>query len=252
MEADKSNYLWLDQLSTVEAAEAAKKGTVIIFPVGSVEEHGVHLPLSTDSLQPEYVAVEVAKKTGCLIAPTMRYGICNAGRNFPGTITINFNTLHALTLDVLSELVRNGFRRIIIMSGHSGSSHMAALRLAAQEIVRRNAENSTAAKVRVMVFSDFDFAEDLKEELAFPMDDGHAGAMETSRVMDIAPHSVKAKGEFGARLLSSRFEVVADPERFFPTGVNGDPTKASAEKGRTLNEYIIAETVNLVDEIKKN
>jgi creatinine amidohydrolase len=156
-----------------------------------------------------------------------------------------------LALDVLSELVRNDFRRIIVMSGHSGSSHMAALRLAAQEVIRKNVDEQKARKVRVMVLSDFDFAEDLKDKLAFPEGDGHAGAMETARIMDIAPETVKTKGEFGVRLPSARFEVVADPERFFPNGVNGDPTKATAEKGKALNEYIITEVAKLVEEIKK-
>ena len=128
-------HLWLDELSTKEAAQAAKDGTVVIFPIGSVEEHGDHLPLCTDSIQPEYIALEVAKKTGCLVAPPFRYGICNATRNFPGTLTIQFDTLYRLAHDVLSELVRNGFCRIIVLSGHAGNSHMVALRLAAQDIV---------------------------------------------------------------------------------------------------------------------
>lgn len=83
----KKSYVWLDELSTVEAQKAATAGTVIILPIGSVEEHGDHLPLGTDSIQPEYIATEVAKKTGALIAPPIRYGICNAARNFPGTIS---------------------------------------------------------------------------------------------------------------------------------------------------------------------
>jgi creatinine amidohydrolase/Fe(II)-dependent formamide hydrolase-like protein len=62
--------LWFDELSTTQAADAARQGKVVIFPVGSVEEHGVHLPLCTDSVQPEYVALEVAKQTGCLVAPS--------------------------------------------------------------------------------------------------------------------------------------------------------------------------------------
>ena len=119
----KTQHLWLDELSTNEAAEAAKEGKVVIFPVGSVEEHGEHLPLCTDSMQAEYVALEVARKTGCLVAPPFRYGICNAGRNFTGTLTIEFDTLYRLAKDVLSELARNGFNKIIVLSGHAGSSH---------------------------------------------------------------------------------------------------------------------------------
>jgi creatinine amidohydrolase len=66
-----SPCLWLDELSTKEAEKAAKDDAVVIFPVGSVEEHGDHLPLCTDSVQPEYVALEVAMKTGCFVAPPL-------------------------------------------------------------------------------------------------------------------------------------------------------------------------------------
>jgi len=96
----KHRWLLLDELSTVEAAQAAKGGAVVIFPVGSVEEHGEHLPLCTDSVQPEYVALEVAKKTGCLVAPPLRYGICNAGRNFAGTMTIEFDTFYRMVREI--------------------------------------------------------------------------------------------------------------------------------------------------------
>lgn len=238
------NHLWLEELSTFEAAEAAKKGTVVIFPLGSMEEHGKHLPLGTDCIQPEYVAVEVAKKTGCLIAPPFRYGICNATRNFVGTLTIKFDTLYRVATDILSELVRSGFYRIIVMSGHAGSSHMVALRLAAQEIVNQN-----DGKVRIMVLSDFDFAEDVEEKYAAP-GDGHAGTLETSRIMAIKPELVKCKGK-AEKWRMPRFEVLAHPEVAFPGGVNGDPAAASAEKGKEINEYIVEQVVKLVKDLEK-
>jgi creatinine amidohydrolase len=243
----KSNIVWLDEMSTKEAAQAAKDGRVVIFPIGSVEEHGDHLPLCTDSMQPEYVAVEVAKKTGCLIAPPFRYGICNATRNFPGTLTIQFDTLYRLAHDVLSELVRNGFYRIIVLSGHAGNSHMVALRLAAQEIVQVNDESGTK-KVRIMVLSDFDFVGELTPELADP-NDGHAGTIETSRVLAIKPELVKGKGTSDVWMIP-RFEVVAHPELYFPSGVNGDPTSASVEKGQRINDYIIKEIEKIVKNLR--
>jgi creatinine amidohydrolase/Fe(II)-dependent formamide hydrolase-like protein len=55
----KQRCLWLDELSTKQAAQAAKDDTIVIFPIGSVEEHGDHLPLCTDSIQPEYIALKV-------------------------------------------------------------------------------------------------------------------------------------------------------------------------------------------------
>lgn len=152
MKTKKQPCLWLDELSTKEAAKAAEDDTVVIFPIGSVEEHGDHLPLCTDSIQPEYIALEVAKRTECLVAPPFRYGICNATRNFPGTITIQFDTLYRVAQDVLSEIVRNGFNRIIVLSGHAGSSHMVALRLAAQDIVTKNDELPTTEKFELWCY----------------------------------------------------------------------------------------------------
>jgi len=245
---DKTPSLWLDELSTVEAAEAARQGKVIIFPIGCVEEHGEHLPLCTDSVQSEYVALEVARKTGCLIAPPFRYGIVNAGRNFPGSISIQFNTLFNVAKDILSELSRNGFNRIIILSGHAGSSHMIALKLAAQEIIHQNGEKNGKQHTRIMVLSDYDLADELTEELANP-DDGHAGTIETARIMHIHPNLIKTKGT-PSHYKMPRFEIVLHPEQYFPTGVHGDPTTATTEKGQRINAHIIEQVAKLVRELQ--
>jgi creatinine amidohydrolase len=245
----KKERLWFDELSMKEVESKAKTRTVVIIPVGSVEEHGDHLPLCTDSLQPEYVALEVAKKTGCLVAPPLRYGVCNSARGFPGTVSITFGSLYKMTRDILKEFVRNRFTRILVLSGHAGQSHMAALRLAAQEVAWRHERERPAKRPRIMVCSDYDFAYELKGKY-FSEKDGHAGAIETSRVMAIRPKLIKARGtksfpEF------PRFEIVADPERFFPSGVIGDPTAASAKKGRMINEYVVKGVVKLVEELER-
>ncbi|HVP17300.1 MAG TPA: creatininase family protein [candidate division Zixibacteria bacterium] len=247
--SSKKERLWFDELSTREAETRAKAGSVVIFPVGSVEEHGDHLPLCTDSLQPEYVALEVAKKTGCLVAPPLRYGVCNSARGFPGTVSISFNTLHKMVRDILEEFIRNRFTRILVLSGHAGQAHMAALRLAAQEVVWQHEKENPEKRPRIMVCSDYDFAYELKGKY-FSEKDGHAGTIETSRVMAIRPELIKARGvksfpEF------PRFEIVADPERYFPTGVDGDPTAASPEKGRMINKYVVREVAKLVEELKR-
>ena len=241
--------LWLDELSTKEAEKAANAETVIIFPIGSVEEHGGHLPLCTDSVQPEYVALQVASKTGCLVAPPIRYGVCNAARNFPGTISIEFDSLYRIVRDILGELVRNGLSKIIVLSGHAGQSHMAALRLAAQNVILENEDSCSAKKARIMVLSDYDFAYELKGKY-FSEKDGHAGAVETSRLMAIKPALVKSKGKPSFPKMP-RFEIVAHPELYFPLGVVGDPTTASARKGQVINEYVVEQVIKLVEELQK-
>jgi creatinine amidohydrolase len=240
-------HVWFDELSMKEAETAAKTGKPIIIPIGSVEEHGDHLPLCTDSIQPEYVALEVAKRKNCFVAPPLRYGVCSAARNFPGTVSISFEALHKIVRDIVEEFVRHGFNRILILSGHAGQSHMTALRLAAEEVVTKHAHDGTDRMPRIMVCSDYDFAYELKGKY-FSDKDGHAGTIETSRVMSIRPDLVKKKGKKSYPLLP-RFEIVADPERYFPTGVIGDPAEATDKKGRKINQYVIENVEKLIDEL---
>lgn len=237
-----------DELSTKEAEKAAAAGSVVILPIGSIEEHGDHLPLCTDSLQPEYIALEVAKKTGCLVLPPLPYGVCTSARNFPGTISIEFDSLYRIIRDIIAELARNGFNKIIILSGHAGQLHMGALRLAAQNVILQNENTKPKKRIRVMVLSDYDFAYELKGKY-FNEKDGHAGAIETSRIMAIKPTLIKSRGKSSYPNMP-RFEIVANPERHFPTGVIGDPTAASAGKGRMINKYILEQVANLVKELR--
>jgi creatinine amidohydrolase len=102
---------------------------------------------------------------------------------------------------------------------------------------------------RIMVCSDYDFAFDLRGK-DFDERDSHAGTIETSRVMSIRPDLIKGKGKRSFPKLP-RFEIVSDPERYFPSGVMGDPTVASAEKGQRINEYVIEQIVKLVEELKR-
>lgn len=237
-------FMYLDELTMSEFKEKVNESTVVILPIGAVEEHGAHLPLCTDSLQPEYVAKKVAEKTGALIAPPIRYGFCSSTRNFPGTITISFDTLRSLIYDLLSEFIRNGIKNMVVLSGHAGRVHMAALKLAAERVVNENEAN-------IMVLSDYDIAYDLldKDE-TIPSDDGHSGLIETSRIMAIRKDLVKEKGIPG-KDRPPKFMVVKDPEKYFPSGVMGDPTNASKEKGDEINQIIIDELVRLVEGMQK-
>jgi creatinine amidohydrolase len=238
--------LWFDELSMKEAEKAAEEGKVVIIPCGSVEEHGSHLPLCTDSLQAEHVALGVSRKTGCLVAPSLRYGLCNSTRNFPGTITITFDALRSIMNDILEEFIRNGFTRLLIITGHAGSSHMTAIKLAAKMVVVNHMNEKN--RPRIVVCSDYDFAFDLRGK-DFDDKDSHAGTIETSRVMSIRPDLIKEKGERNYPELP-RFEIVPDPEKYFPSGVMGDPTIASVEKGEQINEYVIEQIAKLVEELK--
>lgn len=247
LEKSSKEKIWFDELTMPEVEKAAKNGKVVIIPCGSIEEHGTHLPLCTDSIQAEYIALEVAKKTKSLVAPPLRYGLCNSTKNFPGTVTITFDSLRSIITDILDDFVRNNLRRLIVVTGHAGSSHMTAIRLAAKQVV--NSHMNEKNKPRIMVCSDYDFAFDIKDK-DIDGRDSHAGTVETSRVMAIRPDLVSGKGLKNFPDMP-RFEITPDPERYFPSGVMGDPTKASSEIGQKINEYIIEQIAKLVEMLKK-
>ena len=241
-----SKVIWFDDLNMPQAEKAAKDGKVIIIPCGSIEEHGNHLPLCTDSLQAESIAEEVAKKTGSLLAPPLRYGLCNSTRNFPGTVTISFDSLRNIMTDILNDFIRIGFRRLLVLTGHAGSSHMTAMKLAAKIVVNKHMKEKN--RPRIMVCSDYDFAFDLKDD-KIDSRDSHAGTIETSRVMAIRPDLVTGKGVKNFPDMP-RFEITPDPQNYFPSGVMGDPTIATVEIGKKINDYVIEKIVELVEDLK--
>jgi len=213
----------------------------IILPLGAVEEHGAHLPLGTDTFQPLFVAEELAKRLDILVAPPIYYGLCNSTRNFPGTISIRFETLYNLVLDILLEFVRHGAKKIVVLSGHAGRPHMSALKEAAQEVVREFQD------VKLMVLSDYDIVYELKG-IEFEPDDGHSGHIETSRIMAIRPELVKGEGELSKPVFPP-YRILAHPEQYFPSGIMGDPTKASKETGEKLNKYVIDKLEVLITQL---
>jgi len=233
--------MYLDELTSKEFKRRVGPKSVVIWPIGAVEEHGPHLPLNTDSVQPEWVAREVAKMTGALIAPPFRFGNCGATSKFPGTISLSFDALRAVAYDVVSELARNGFKRIVVLSGHAGRLHMAALRAAAEKVVAEK-------DVKIMVLSDYDIAYAMKDP-DIPADDGHAGMIETSRTMAIVPKLVKAGKPKAFSPKFPPYQVLRDHSPYFPEGYHGDPRKASAGKGREFNRFIAKELARLVKEM---
>ena len=178
---------YLAEMTVPQFKEAMEKGIPIILPLGATEEHGSHLPLSTDTVQPERIAAMVSDSMGAIIAPTMPYGNCSSTRNFPGTISIDTETLRMVIFEILTEFGRHGAKGVIVLSGHAGSSHMAALKEAAKDFVNEY-------DVKTMVLSDYDIAYRLKGDMEIPKNDGHGGMIETSRVMAIRPDLV-GKGE---------------------------------------------------------
>ena len=240
-ERRRSSPVLLEELTSHEFKRLVGKKPLAILPFGSVEEHGSHLPLCTDSFQAEEVARRVALEFGAILCPPVRYGQCRSTRNFPGTISLSFETVRALAADIISELGRNGIDKILIVTGHAGSGHMEALKEGALYALEKN------PCLKVMVLSDFDIAYDLRGK-EFPESDGHGGLIETSRIMNIRPDLVRSSRPVG-KTRPPRFMVLTDPEKHFPTGIHGHTGDASRGKGKKIDDYVVD---NLCELISKN
>jgi creatinine amidohydrolase len=211
---------------------------LVILPVGALEAHGPHLPLGADQIQAEATAAALADRVDALIAPTVAYGSAPGARRFPGTVSLSMAQLESHVAGVLSELARTGVRRILVLSGHAERGHRAALREAADDAMRGH------PGVRVVVLSDYDFVYELRGRDS-PASDGHAGLLETSRVLALAPETV---GPERPVVENRRSPFLPGPgsESEWPESVMGDTRPASAELGRRVQAHVLDRLVETV------
>ena len=229
---------WQD-LTMPEFEAARDQLQTVILPVGSVEEHGPHLPLGTDTFHAIEVAHRAAELRPVLVAPPVFYGICRSTREHPGTVSISGDALRALLKDLGREFYRQGLRRLILISGHAGGTHMCALVEAGEALLEEFAD------VRVAVVNVLDLLREVltaRPDLIKTKGDSHAGEVETAIMLAAHPHLVK--GRAPAEWPSfPNYELVRDKRRYWPGGVWGDPGPAAAAQGE---EILAAETLRLV------
>lgn len=230
----------VEEMTTPEFLAGLNKSRTVLIPFGSTEEHGPHLPLSTDTRQAMDVGRRLAQRRPIFIAPPVHYGVCRSTSQHPGTITISTSTLRSLTIDVVTSFYRQGLRNVILLTGHAGGTHNAALIDAGEELLQRFAD------IRVAVLTEYQVAAGEGRGLIETDGDSHAGEIETSRMMHACPHLVK--GTAGREFPSFPVGIlVRNKRKFWPGGVWGDPTKASPEKGAKIEQLVVDALERFVD-----
>jgi len=248
-----NSFIW-GNLTWPEAEKYLEKMDIAILPVGSIEQHGPHLPLNTDSFDAEYLANQVAaacSEPKPLVLPLIPYGVSYHHEGFKGTISINNDTLSKIVYEIGMSLSRNGIKKFLIINGHGGNGP--SLNFAAQMINRD-------ARIFVAVDSGETSDVDIYQMIETP-NDVHAGEFETSTALAIRPHLVKGSvakksiPEFSSRYLnftSKRgISWYAYTKRISENGVLGDPSKATAEKGKKMWQIMIAHLVTFVEDLKR-
>jgi len=222
----------IEELTMPEFIRGLEKTRTVLVPFGATEEHGPHLPLSTDTLHAVEVGRKLAERRPVFIAPPVPYGVCRSTSQHPGTLSLTTGTLRALTIDIVSALYRQGLRNVILLTGHAGGTHTATLIDAGETLLEQFAD------LKIAVLTEFMLAAKEGRGLIETADDSHAGEIETSRILHSHPQLVKGSAEreyptFPVGIL------VRDKRRFWPGGVWGDPTLATTEKGRRIEELVV-------------
>lgn len=248
-----SKVLYAD-LTWQEVKQAASDNVVVLLPVGSTEQHGHHLPIKTDWLCVSEVARKAAEKLRgrALVMPTIYYGFQEHTLDFPGTISVQDVNFVNYVYDVCRSVSHHGFSKIILVNGHG--SNMPFLD-AAMRRVNNYCPNTLCA---LAAWWDFVFrvgpeAGEMRKlrESEFPGGMSHACELETSAMLYLDPRLVDMSkavkevnpksseytwGDLMVGAWHSPVLSVGFTSRASKTGVSGDPTLATVEKGRAWVE----------------
>ncbi len=228
------------------------RAPVVIVPVGSIEQHGPHCPTDGDISIPFHLAVETARAVDdfpVIVAPPIWSGFTHYNMGHAGTINLRLETFLALVGDVCRSLKANGFERMLLLNGHGGN--VAPLRSLSVALAEED--------VWALAFPHWELvAAELKEWAEEDKDGsiGHAGEWETSFQMHLRPALVSrdhiARNEWprpdGFSREFARFAFWPERRREAPLGIMGDPTAASAGKGRRVFTLACERLVRLVRE----
>ena len=216
-----------------------------ILPVGAIEQHGPHLPLSVDWAIGEAIALRVAEKLDAFLMPGIAYGCSQAHRGFRGSVYISQETLGALVKDIAYSLIDQGFRRIAVLNAHGGNL---ILKLAVREI------NLSQDECKVILLFPTNEIDDVRSKiLDGGSSDAHAGELETSLMLHLAPSQVgNERVDHIPEGVSETYFDYTLLKELCPDGIWGRPTLASAEKGEKLMDAIVERAVVNIETTFRN
>lgn len=262
----KVRTIELGRMSWEEVAEVRKADPVVLLPVGTIEQHGPHLPVGSDNMVADFFARKVAEATGAVLAPALNYGCSDVFRAFPGTLSIRSETFKAVLRDVCHALFDDaGFHRLVIVDNHGGNeTHV--------EEVARGLRRERGRQTLIGCLYPWNLGYAVMREV-YPDASavyGHGGEPETSAMLAMYPEDVQMqrarKGGYqpvrgwtmrgytkvavpGYR--AGEGSLYLDADEVAPDGVTGDPMSASAEYGRQWVERVVGFGIAYVREFQR-
>ena len=259
---------YMEKMTVLDMKRAMEQTKTVIIPVGVVEQHGYHLPLSTDILNAVKPLQIAGDRLNAVVAPSVNY--CFSGGELLGTVNVSPNTFGLYISEICSEFIRMGFENVVLLLGHAGTDNRIALQNSLQMLLRRNhemAEKITLSLVEVWKLSPTWLSGFTLE----PEHDFHAGMMETGLALYWAPELVRDEivmdDEYIARMMrtdqdwfekrtkpvDSPFVVETVGQRDeIEVGVMGLPERATKEIGETICKEIVDNLVEFVDRLEEH
>lgn len=250
---------FLPALAAPDFATIDPASAIVALPLGACEQHGPHLPIFTDCMTVENVLSLAVERAGdqynVWTLPLLPFSKSNEHIHFTGTITLTAETLGRVLKEVAASLARAGFRKLLILNGHGGN-------VAVLEATARDMRVETGLMVFVSACG---FRSGIPAGTMDPHEERwglHAGEVETSVVMALAPEAVQVDKMAGdsPRFLDA-FKLVGPTkgivtsawlsEDLAPNGVIGNPAHSSAETGRKAIEGAVAMLCAAFEEIAR-
>jgi creatinine amidohydrolase len=254
-----SSPLEYGKLTWPEVARAAADGRVPIVPIGTLEDHGHHLPIDTDVTLVEAICRRAAEMLAdeTVLLPPIVHGYSPHHMDFPGTVSISWDTFCRYCTDVAVSLVGHGFKRVLLVNGHGSNQNL--VEVAARLAMVEKPESLVAACFYLSGPQSAAAIEQARETTRGGI--AHACELETSLYLHIAPHAVdmsEAVDERGYPETEHAWMDWADGalklmpwwSSFSETGVQGDATKGTAAKGKVLFDAAADEIASFVSELR--
>jgi creatinine amidohydrolase len=251
-----------EEMTWPETQEAVAEGRVAILPTGSTEQHGPHLPLSTDVLCSYSVCKKVAETVprDAVVFPPVWYGFNEHHADFPGTLWVDWQPFIAYLIEIGRSAVHHGFRKLVIVNGHGSNTPFT-------QIAARKITNTTDAICAALNYWDFGQEAITKvRESEWPGGMAHACELETSLLLYLAPHLVdmkKAKKrdisfpkskyiywDLQGGAVGGKVAFMDQWSRISKTGIIGDPRLATRKKGKIVFESVVENLSDFVREFK--
>lgn len=226
---------FIEEMNAVEVRKTVNEKTIAILVFGACENHGDHMPFGSDFIFPTEIAKRLATKVNnVIVLPAIPYGVSLHHDQFQMTMSINPETLVGIISDLLSSLIQNKIRRVLIINGHDGN-------IGPIEVAARSIKNKHPKMTIACLESWWILVGQLKKDLFEVWSGlGHGGEAETSAILAVRPDLVNMESAPKEVIpkLPENIRIFWKFDELTSTGATGAPQKASIEKGNEILQML--------------